>query len=378
MLHVGNARTALITWLFARKHGGHFLLRIDDTDRERSKTEYETAIEDSLVWMGLGWDEKINQQHRLERYAERIEQLKADGRLYACYETPDELALKRKTQLSRGKPPIYDRAALELTDPQKAAYEAEGRAPHWRFKLEHTPIEWEDLIRGPVKFNGADLSDPVVIREDGSPLYHLCSVIDDADFRITHVVRGEEHVSNTAAHVQMFEALGATPPEFVHLPLISDSALDFDRPVPPDTPGIDRAEGYRCELDPGEMLVLPSRYWHFIEYIEPSAAVSYSFYTGRVTWLLGTLNGLFYNGFAVVRQIHEKRWFRRWGRWHARTRARLRYGPPRGPVVAALRAAGLGLTWLAERTVYCLLWYPMLFFFLARYRGGATIYASKT
>ncbi|MCA8908228.1 MAG: cupin-like domain-containing protein [Rhodospirillaceae bacterium] len=162
------------------------------------------------------------------------------------------------------------------------------------------------------------------------------------------------------------------------LPLISDSALDFDRPVPPDTPGIDRAEGYRCELDPGEMLVLPSRYWHFIEYIEPSAAVSYSFYTGRVTWLLGTLNGLFYNGFAVVRQIHEKRWFRRWGRWHARTRARLRYGPPRGPVVAALRAAGLGLTWLAERTVYCLLWYPMLFFFLARYRGGATIYASKT
>ncbi|MCB1563228.1 MAG: glutamate--tRNA ligase [Alphaproteobacteria bacterium] len=223
MLHVGNARTALITWLFARKHGGHFLLRIDDTDRERSKTEYETAIEDSLVWMGLGWDEKINQQHRLERYAERIEQLKADGRLYACYETPDELALKRKTQLSRGKPPIYDRAALELTDPQKAAYEAEGRAPHWRFKLEHTPIEWEDLIRGPVKFNGADLSDPVVIREDGSPLYHLCSVIDDADFRITHVVRGEDHVSNTAAHVQMFEALGATPPEFVHLPLISDS-----------------------------------------------------------------------------------------------------------------------------------------------------------
>lgn len=223
MLHVGNARTALITWLFARKHGGHFLLRIDDTDRERSKTEYETAIEDSLIWMGLGWDEKINQQHRLERYAERIEQLKADGRLYACYETPDELALKRKTQLSRGKPPIYDRAALELTQKQKDSYEAEGRAPHWRFKLTHTPIEWEDLIRGPVKFNGADLSDPVVIREDGSPLYHLCSVIDDADFRITHVVRGEDHVSNTAAHVQMFEALGATPPEFVHLPLISDS-----------------------------------------------------------------------------------------------------------------------------------------------------------
>ena len=223
MLHVGNARTALITWLFARKHEGHFLLRIDDTDTERSKKEYEEAIEESLVWLHATWDEKTNQRGRMDRYAAVIEQLKNEGRLYPCYETPDELALKRKSLLGRGLPPIYDRAALSLTDEQKAGYEAEGRQPHWRFKLEHTPIAWQDLVRGDVKFEGKDLSDPVVIREDGSPLYHLCSVIDDADYDITHVIRGEDHVSNTAAHVQMFEALGATPPVFAHVPLISDA-----------------------------------------------------------------------------------------------------------------------------------------------------------
>ena len=223
MLHVGNARTALITWLFARKNGGHFLLRIDDTDLERSKTEYEIAIEESLTWLGLRWDEKTNQKDRTEYYAKKIAQLKADGRIYACYETPEELALKRKTQLSTGKPPIYDRAAINLTDEQKKMFEDKGRKPHWRFKLEHTPIEWNDLIRGPVKFNGADMSDPVVIREDGSPLYHLCSVIDDVDYAITHIVRGEDHVSNTATHIQMFEAMAAKPPLFAHLPLISDA-----------------------------------------------------------------------------------------------------------------------------------------------------------
>ena len=222
MLHVGNARTALMTWLFAKNQGGHFLLRIDDTDQERSKVEYEKAIEESLIWLGLNWDEKANQKDRLARYDEQIEKLKADGRLYACYETPEELSLKRKSQLSRGKPPIYDRAALDLTDEQIAALEAEGRKPHWRFKLEHAPIEWNDHIRGEVKFNGADQSDPVVLREDGSPLYHLCSVIDDIDFNITHVIRGEDHVSNTATHVQMFEALGAKPPEFAHNALIAD------------------------------------------------------------------------------------------------------------------------------------------------------------
>ncbi len=222
-LHVGNARTAFITWLFARAQNGHFLLRIDDTDQERSKPEYEEDIESALIWLGMQWDEKANQKTRTSRYQEQIEKLKSDGRLYACYETPEELSLKRKTQLSSGKPPIYDRSALDLTNEQKKSYEDEGRTPHWRFKLEHEPIEWNDLIRGSVKFNGADLSDPVVIRENGNPLYHLCSVIDDIDFNITHVVRGEDHVSNTAAHVQMFVALGATPPEFVHLSLISDA-----------------------------------------------------------------------------------------------------------------------------------------------------------
>jgi len=221
-LHAGNVRTAVVTWLFARNQGGHFLLRIDDTDIERSKAEYEEDIESALMWLGMDWDEKARQRDRFDRYDEVIEQLKADGRLYACYETPDELALKRKALLGRGLPPIYDRAALELTDAQIAKYEAEGRKPHWRFKLNHTPIEWDDLVRGPVKFEGADLSDPVLIRENGVPLYHLCSVIDDMDYDITHVMRGEDHVSNTAAHIQMFEAMGYKPPVFAHLPMISD------------------------------------------------------------------------------------------------------------------------------------------------------------
>lgn len=221
-LHAGNVRTAVVTWLFARRLDGHFLLRIDDTDIERSKPEYEEDIESALMWLGLDWDEKTRQRDRGGRYAELIEKLKQDDRLYPCYETPEELALKRKTLLSRGLPPIYDRAALNLTDEQKAKYEAEGRSPHWRFKLEHKSIEWNDLVRGPVKFDGATMADPVLIREDGSPLYHLCSVIDDMDYDITHVVRGEDHVSNTAAHIQMFEALGAKVPEFAHLPMISD------------------------------------------------------------------------------------------------------------------------------------------------------------
>lgn len=222
-LHVGNARTALITWLFARNTQGHFLLRIDDTDQERSEDKYEIAIEDSLQWMGITWDEKARQRDRTARYEELIEKLKQDERLYPCYETPEELALKRKTQLSRGLPPIYDRGALNVTDAQKAKYEAEGRQPHWRFKLDHAPIQWDDMIRGPVHFEGAALSDPVLIREDGRPLYHICSVIDDIDYGMTHIVRGEDHVSNTATHVQMFEALGAKPPIFAHLPLISDA-----------------------------------------------------------------------------------------------------------------------------------------------------------
>lgn len=223
-IHVGNLRTALISWLFARHHGGELMLRIDDTDVERSKDEFTDAIMAGLRWMGLDWDgEKVHQRDRMDAYATVIADLKVKGRLYPCYETADELALKRKSLLARGLPPIYDRAALTLTDAQIKAYEAEGRKPHWRFKLNDTPIVWQDLIRGEVRFEGGLLSDPVLIREDGTPLYHLCSVIDDVDFKITHIVRGEDHVTNTATHIQMFEAIGVTPPHFAHLPLVSDA-----------------------------------------------------------------------------------------------------------------------------------------------------------
>lgn len=226
-LHVGNVRAAIITWLFARKNEGYFLFRVDDTDQERSKKEYEDEIEKSLAWLGLDYDEKAHQLERVERYDSIIEKLKETGRLYACYETPEELGLKRKSLLSRGLPPIYDRAGLVLSAADHAAYAEKNIRPHWRFKLKHEPIEWNDHIRGAVKFEGGQMSDPVLIREDGRPLYHLCSVIDDIDFGITHVVRGEDHVSNTAAHVQMFEAIQemlgeGTMPEFAHLPLISD------------------------------------------------------------------------------------------------------------------------------------------------------------
>lgn len=226
-LHVGNVRAAIVTWLFTRQNGGEFVFRVDDTDTERSKPEYEEEIEKSLTWLGLDWDMKARQRDRNDRYDTVIEGLKASGRLYACYETQDELALKRKTLLSRGLPPIYDREGLKLSDEDKAKLESQGREPHWRFKLNHAPIEWNDLIRGDVKFEGAQMADPVLIREDGRPLYHLCSVIDDLDYGITHVVRGEDHVSNTASHVQMFEAIielegKGTLPQFAHLPLISD------------------------------------------------------------------------------------------------------------------------------------------------------------
>lgn len=223
MLHIGNVRTALIAWLFAQSNDGYFLLRIDDTDTERSKAEYEAAIYESLTWLGMTWDETAHQSKRLARYHEVIEDLKQQGRLYPCYETPEELALKRKSQLAQGLPPLYDRAALKLTADQKTKYEAEGRKPHWRFLINDAPIHWDDLIRGPVHFEGKSMSDPVLIREDGTPLFNLCSVIDDADFGITHIVRGEDHVSNTAAQTQMFEAMGAKLPHFAHLPLVSNA-----------------------------------------------------------------------------------------------------------------------------------------------------------
>ncbi len=224
LLHVGNARTALVAWLFARRAGGRFLLRLDDTDSERCTPQFADAIDRDLAWLGLRWDDRVRQSDRTARYDDAINRLKADGRLYPCYETPEELSLKRKSLLSRGLPPIYDRAALALTDAERAELQGQGRHPHWRFKLDHAAIDWTDLVRGPVHFEGRDLSDPVLIREDGRPLYHIGSVVDDIDLAVTHVVRGEDHVANTAMHIQLIQALGAEPPAFAHLPLLADAA----------------------------------------------------------------------------------------------------------------------------------------------------------
>ncbi len=219
-LHVGNARLALINWLYAKKVGGAFVLRLDDTDEERSTEEYATGIQQDLSWLGLVWDDLKKQSDRSSNYQAAFEKLKAAGRLYPCYETGEELDYKRKRQLSRKLPPVYDRSALKLTDEEIAAYEAEGRKPHWRFLLDQEVVGWTDDVRGSVEVDCASMSDPVLIRSDGRPLYHLPSVVDDIDFGITHVIRGEDHVSNTALHIQIFKALGAEVPGFAHLPLL--------------------------------------------------------------------------------------------------------------------------------------------------------------
>ena len=213
-LHVGNIRTALHNYLFARKNGGKFILRIDDPDRERSTAEFDQAIRGDLDWLGLAPGAIVRQSERFDLYEREFERLKAAGRVYACYETPDELELRRKVLLGRGLPPVYERKPAGAPAP-------EGRAPHWRFRLDHdAPIVWNDLIRGEQRFDPKLLSDPVVRREDGSWLYLLPSVIDDVDLGITHIVRGEDHVSNSAAQIQMFGALGADPPEFAHEALL--------------------------------------------------------------------------------------------------------------------------------------------------------------
>ncbi|MEQ8295780.1 MAG: glutamate--tRNA ligase [Nitratireductor sp.] len=222
-LHLGNAFIALVNFLFARKSGGRFLLRLDDTDRERSTPEFAAAIASDLAWFGIGWDDFARQSDRLDRYDAAIEKLKAAGRLYACYETPEELALKRKAQLTAGKPPVYDRAALALSDAEKSALEAQGIAPHWRFKLQGDDPAWTDLVQGDSHIQIASMSDPVLIRADGVPLYTLASVVDDGEMGVTHIIRGADHISNTGVQLQLFAALGFPPPGFAHLPLISDA-----------------------------------------------------------------------------------------------------------------------------------------------------------
>lgn len=222
-LHVGNIRTALHNWLWSRRHGGRFLLRIDDTDQARSEERFVDAIRADLGWLGLQPDAEVRQSERFDRYEAVFADLVARKWIYPAYETPEELDLRRKVLLGRGLPPVYERTALALSDADRAALEAEGRRPHWRFRLEHAPIEWTDLIRGPQRFDAATMSDPVVRRADGSWLYLLPSVIDDVDLGITHVVRGEDHVSNTALQLQMFASIGARAPQFAHEALLTGS-----------------------------------------------------------------------------------------------------------------------------------------------------------
>jgi glutamyl-tRNA synthetase len=223
-LHVGNIRTALHNWMFARSRGGKFMLRIDDTDAERSEERFVDAIRADLAWLGLASDGEERQSARFALYEARFAELHAAGRVYPAYETAQELDLKRKVALGRGLPPVYDRAALALSDADRAALETDGVKPHWRFKLDHgTPIEWDDLVRGHQKFDPATMSDPVVRRADGSWLYMLPSAIDDAEMAVSHVVRGEDHVSNTALQIQMFAALGVKPPSFAHEALLTGS-----------------------------------------------------------------------------------------------------------------------------------------------------------
>lgn len=219
-MHVGNVRTALVNWLFAKSQGGVFVLRIDDTDLERSTKENEDGIRQDLTWLGLVWDETFKQSEKFARYTAAAEELKAKGLLYPCYETAEELERRKKIALSRGKPPVYDRAALELTDVQRQELEAQGRKPHWRFKLSGGRAEWNDLVRGQQSIDTSSLSDPVLIREDGSFLYTMPSVVDDIDAKITHVIRGEDHVTNSGAQIEIFLAFGAQPPEMAHMPLL--------------------------------------------------------------------------------------------------------------------------------------------------------------
>lgn len=219
-LHVGNVRAALWNWLFAKRQGGRFILRIDDTDQERSTQEYEDAIKTDLAWLGMSFDETFNQSARGSKYDEARDQLIAAGLLYPCYETAEELDRKRKLQRARGRPPVYDRAGLGLSDDEKAALEAEGRRPHWRFKLSGESVSWTDLIRGETSVNTASVSDPVLIRADGMYLYTLPSCVDDIEFGISHVVRGEDHVTNTGVQIEIFQALGGKIPIFAHHSLL--------------------------------------------------------------------------------------------------------------------------------------------------------------
>ena len=222
-IHIGNARPALLNWLYARRLDGRFILRFDDTDVERSKAEYARSIEEDLAWLGVVPDCVRRQSERFGAYDAAFETLRASGRLYPAYETADELDRRRKRQQGLGRPPIYDRAALRLTEAERAALESGGRRPHWRFRLEERVVRWNDIARGESHIDCASISDPVLRREDGTYLYTLPSVVDDIEFGITDVIRGEDHITNTGVQIQIFEALGGAVPRFGHHNLLIDA-----------------------------------------------------------------------------------------------------------------------------------------------------------
>jgi len=225
LLHVGNARIALANYLFAQRQGAAFTLRLDDTDTTRGTAEFAEAIANDLHWLGLSWDESFRQSDRLDRYAAAAERLKQSGRLYPCFESEDELRAKRETRIRQGRAPIYDRAMLKLTPEQRAAAEAGGKRPYWRFLLSAGTIAWDDLVLGrrQVKLNA--ISDPVLIRADGSPLYTFTSVVDDIETEVSHIIRGEDHITNTGVQLDLIQALGGKPSSFhfAHLPLLTDA-----------------------------------------------------------------------------------------------------------------------------------------------------------
>ena len=226
LLHLGNIRTALINWLYARTHNGKFILRIDDTDQERSKDEYISKIKYDLEWLGIDYDDTFNQSSRFERYREQFEKLKADGRIYPCYETPEELERKRKLQMASGGKQVYDRSSLSLTDEEKRAYEDGGRKPHWRFLLQSERLKWNDLLKGELDIDLTSLSDPVLFREDGVPLYTFSSAVDDIDYNITNVIRGDDHTSNTAVQIEIINAIDKNRITFAHHALLKASSGD--------------------------------------------------------------------------------------------------------------------------------------------------------
>tara|TARA_R110002124_G_scaffold9586_16_gene49320 strand:+ start:6837 stop:8162 length:1326 start_codon:yes stop_codon:yes gene_type:complete len=244
-IHLGNARPALLNWFFARRTGGKYVLRMDDTDLARSTREFADGIELDLAWLGVTPDMLVRQSERTALYDAARDRLIADGRLYPCYETADELDRRRIRARALGKPPIYDRAALRLTSEDRSRLEAEGRRPHWRFRLDGRPVQFEDLIKGPQTVNTASMSDPVLIREDGSYLYTLPSVVDDIDLAISHVIRGEDHVSNTGTQIEIIEALGGSVPVFAHHNLLTDAqGQGFSKRLGSQSIADFRAEGY--------------------------------------------------------------------------------------------------------------------------------------